>query len=291
MCTDRLLMATKESIESANIHVTGTCNYHCGFCFAKNFEHRIMAPEEWRPYLTQLKEKGITKINVVGGEPLLYPRLIELCALVNSMGFTVSVTTNGSMIDRKVAEDMKGVVDWIGLSLDSVDEDVERSVGRHTGDIKHIDNVIKVADLAHEYGIKVKLNITVIRQSVRQNFTELIKRVDPERVKVLQVLRIDGENEENYGEYSISRRQWKRFVRRHKDIVLRNNVKIVFEGGKDMIDSYLILDPLGRIVRDTGNRRSLNDFSIIATDGLSAVVDADKYAKRGGLYDWGPAHE
>ncbi|MCL2712550.1 MAG: viperin family antiviral radical SAM protein [Methanomassiliicoccaceae archaeon] len=284
-------MAGKGIIKSANIHVTGICNYRCKFCFAKSFSRKIMTPEQWRPYLTLLKEKKITKINVVGGEPFLYPHLMELCKLIKSMGFVVSVVTNGSRIDRELVKRMVGIVDWIGLSVDSPDEGVEKVVGRHASDVNHIENVIKVANLIHKHGIKVKLNITVIRQSCEQDFSDLIRMVNPERVKVLQVLKIEGENEDYYKDYSISKRQWKRFVRMHENIVLKSGGDIVFEGGKDMIDSYLIVDPLGRIVRDTGNKRSLNEFSIISMGGLEAVVNVNKYAKRRGLYNWGLCNE
>ena len=276
-----------EKIRSANIHVIGTCNYRCSFCFTKNLDRGIMTPEQWRPFLAQLKKAGITKINIVGGEPTLYPFFIELCRLVKSMGFTLSIVSNGSRIDGSLMKKMKRSVDWIGLSIDSPEEEIERSVGRHVDGVNHIENVIKVADLAHEYGIRVKLNITVIRQSCGQDFTELIKRIAPERVKAFQVLRIEGENEKEFGRFSISEQQWKNFVKNHEEIVLGNGKKVVFESGEDMIDSYLMLDPLGRVRRDSGNVRSLNDFSVITADGVEAVVNSEKYLGRGGLYEWG----
>ena len=282
-------MTPNNVIRSANLHVTAKCNYRCGPCFDKNLDRGIMTPEQWKPRLTLLKERGITKINIVGGEPILYPHFIELCGLIKSMGLTVSIVSNGSLIDENMIKRMKGLVDWIGLSVDSPDNRVEKIVGRQAGGLDHIKNVIKVADMAHKNDIRVKLNITVIRQSYRQDFSDLICRMGPERVKALRVLKIEGENEEDYGTYAISRKQWKHFVKNHENIVLKNKEKIVFESGSDMIDSYLMLDPLGRVIRDSDNKRSLNDISVIEIGGPEAVVNAEKYARRRGAYDWGPS--
>jgi len=274
-------------IKSANIHINRICNYNCGFCFARNLDRSILTPEQWRSRLSYLKKEGVTKLNLAGGEPTLYPHFIELCHLAKEMGFIVSIVTNGSMINGEKIEKMMGKVDWIGLSIDSPDNNVEKSVGRQCSSLNHITNVIEVARLAHEKNIKVKLNITVIRQSWKQDFSELINMINPERVKAFQVLRVEGENEDLFDEYSITKDEWEHFKNNHNKIVLRNGEMLVFEGDDDMIDSYLMLDPSGNIMKNTGNRQSIVPFSVIAADGLAAAVDAKKYHDRGAVYRWG----
>ena len=275
------------NIGSANLHITGRCNYHCGFCFDKNLKRSTMTPEEWEPILRKLKEEGVTKVNFAGGEPTMHPQFIELCRLTKSMGFTVSVISNGSRIDYKLIKEMKGAVDWIGLSVDSPLNEVEKVVGRCCKGINHIDNIIKVADTAHENGIKVKLNITVIRQSWKQDFSALIRRVNPERAKAFRVLRIEGENGDRFHEYSLTEEEWGYFANNHRDILLRNGEKVKLEDEDDMIDSYSMLDPRGRIMLNSENRLSFIPFDVIALKGLTAVVNAEKYHKRGAVYDWG----
>jgi len=276
----------KTIVKSANIHIIAVCNYRCGFCFAKNLEHIVMTLDQWEPIFTCLKERGITKINFAGGEPIIYPHFIELCKLAKNLGFIVSVVTNGSKINHQMIQKMKGIVDWIGLSVDSPDNEVEKAVGRQCADVNHIENIIKVANLAHENGIKVKLNITVIKQSWNQNFSDLIHRVNPERVKAFKVHKIEGENEDSYYEYSITNKKWNHFVIAHENVILNNGEKIVFEGDNAMIDSYLMLDPRGMIMRNSGNRSSYQSFSVIQSEGIEAVVDSEKYHNRGAEYEW-----
>jgi len=274
-------------VKSANIHIIAACNYRCGFCFTKNLEHVVMTLDQWEPIFTCLKKLGISKINFAGGEPTMYPHFIEICELTKSMGFTVSIVSNGSKINSQLIQKMKESVGWVGLSVDSPDNEVEKAVGRQCADVNHIENIIKAADLAHENGIKVKLNITVIKQSWNQDFSNLIRRINPDRVKAFKVHKIEGENEDSYDEYSITNEKWNHFVITHENIILNNGEKIVFEGDNDMIDSYLMLDPRGMIMRDSGNKVSYQPFSVIQSEGIEAVVNPKKYHDRGAEYDWG----
>ena len=59
-----------------------------------------MKPKGWTAVLEHLESIGITKINLAGGEPVLYPFLSELVDLIRSFGFTVSIVSNGSLIDE-----------------------------------------------------------------------------------------------------------------------------------------------------------------------------------------------
>ena len=274
----------QNEIRSVNIHINGACNYRCKFCFARNLVREIKTPEQWEPILRELGSMGIEKVNLAGGEPTMYPWFPEICKLIKELGFTLSVVTNGSRIDSAMIEKMKGTVDWIGLSIDSPCNEVEKKIGRQCKGIDHIANVIKVADMARAASIKVKLNITVVRQSWNSDFTGIIKRTAPERVKAFQVLKVEGENENTFDECSVTHEQWLSFTSRHENIVLENGEKMVFEGGDAMIDSYLMLDPIGRIMRNSGNKQSFIPFE--GLESLDDVVDSEKYVGRGGRYDW-----
>ena len=278
----------QNTFQSANIHICGACNYRCGFCFAKNLTSVTLGLEDWKKIISDLKAKGIGKINFAGGEPLLYPHLIECCRYCKDLGLTVSIVSNGSLIDREFFEKSKGCIDWIGLSIDSTDDYVEKEVGRccNKHPFDHIRNVIRVSHLAHDFGIKVKLNITVLKQSYQQNFSEIIRQTDPERVKVFQVMKLEGHNDQCFDRFAITAKQFAQFERIHKNIILSNGTHPVFEKGDDMVDSYLMLDPQGQIMRNSGNRFKTQDYHEIAEKGFENSLDADKYVNRGGIYPW-----
>jgi len=243
-----------------------------------------MGPRQWRPILKKLKANGIEKINFAGGEPTLHKQFLKLCSLAKELGFVVSVVSNGSKIDEEMIEKMKGIVDWIGLSVDSPSNDVEKELERQCDGVDHIANVVKVSEMTHKAGMKVKLNITVVRQSWNSDFTELIRKVAPERLKAFKVMKVEGQNEDTFDECSITQEQWDFFRSTHEDIVLDNEEKMVFEGEGVMVDSYLMLDPIARIMINTGNEQNFRDF-----DELPAYLKMieDKYEARGALHNWG----
>lgn len=80
------------------------CNYRCPYCFfipswennleETNSRHRDCAPEEWTRFWRRLHELyGSFEIDVVGGEPFLYPRFIPLIREL-SRWHTFTIITN-----------------------------------------------------------------------------------------------------------------------------------------------------------------------------------------------------
>ncbi len=245
--------------------------------------------EQWRPIFDDLRfNQGIEKINFAGGEPLLYKDLLRCCEYCKSIGFTVSIVTNGSLVTEDFIRKASGSVDWIGLSVDSTDEEIESELGRCDPSHKatHIRNVIRVARLAHTFGIKVKLNITVVRQSYQQDFSELIRIINPERVKAFQVMRLEGHNGDVFDQYAITTEQFNQFIRRHENIQLSNGQGPVFESSDVIVDSYLMLDPQGNVMRNTDNVFHVESYEALTEKGINNELDLNKYIRRGGIYAW-----
>lgn len=268
-------------IKSANIHVIGICNYHCQHCFDRCLTQQYMTPKEWKPILEYLKERGVEKINIAGGEPFLYPYLNEMCRLLKSIGFKVSIVSNGSRITQQQLREIQPHLDWLGLSVDSPDEEDEIIIGRHTAGSNHLDNIKTVACEAHRLGIKVKLNITAVRRSIGKNFGELIESIRPERVKVFRALTLKGANDDIPDTWSVTDDEFQSFRERHLTIP-----GIVFEDNEDMIGSYLMFDPIGRWMVNGGGTKRFLSFQTLVRDGLMSEVEASKYYGRNAVYDW-----
>jgi len=278
-------MSTKKNsrtILSANIHVYGGCNYRCNHCFATDLSNKYIPPTSWIPILKYLKLQGITKINIAGGEPTIYPDLLELCRIIKSMGFTVSIVSNGSILTEDIIAELSKYVSWIGLSVDSPDDSDEILIGRHADGINHIENIINVADIAHRHGIKVKLNITVVRHSWCKNFKDLIGKVNPERIKAFRALTLKNANDDRPDTWSITNEEYRTFVNTHKNIE-----NMVFEDNEDMQGTYLMFDPLGRWMVNKGGVKRCLPFEKLVHDGFDSEVDVDRYYGRNAVYNWG----
>ncbi|MBR4504962.1 MAG: viperin family antiviral radical SAM protein [Candidatus Methanomethylophilaceae archaeon] len=264
---------------SANIHVYGRCNYRCEHCFDRCLTKNYMRPDDWADVLSFLKGCGVEKINLAGGEPLMYPFLDQMCYLIKGMGFKLSIVSNGSLITDDWLSRMEGVVDWIGLSIDSVDEEDEMLIGRGSGG--HLDNVAEVARMAREHGIRVKLNITVVRRSWMKDFGPLTERIRPDRVKCFRALTLRNANDDVPDTWSVTNEQFADFRRRHEGIG-----NILFEDNEDMVASYVMFDPMGRWMVNTGYEKRFISFEVVRREGLGSEVDIERYYSRNAVYDW-----
>lgn len=277
---------TEKKIVSANIHITDACNYRCRFCFSRDLcHHGHMGAESWKPILTDMiVNRGIRKINFAGGEPFLHTDLMECVRHCKQLGATTSVITNGSLLEPDDMNAMSGVLDWIGFSIDSCFESTEVALGRHTDGIQHIRNIVRLSKAAHDAGVRVKLDIVVTGQSAKDDFWCIIDMIDPERVKFMQVTHVNGVNDDGFLETRIGDRMFDDVIDRHHDIVLRSGKHPVFERSDEIIDSYLMLDPLGRIRLGTENGYLYLGYEDYWNGDMK--VNLDRYISRGALYEW-----
>ena len=105
---------------TVQIHPTLRCNLRCRHCYSSS------GPGSWvdLPYevvaraLDDARGLGYEVLAVSGGEPFLYPDLPRVLRHAKSIGFTTTVTTNGSVLDRGRLERVAPHLDGVALSLD-----------------------------------------------------------------------------------------------------------------------------------------------------------------------------
>jgi len=130
-----------------NYYITYRCNAKCSFCdFWKGKSYQETADcsrEDVANNLPLLKKIGIKFIDFTGGEPLLHPQLPEMLWLAKQHRFITSVTTN-CMLYPQQAEELKGLIDLLHFSLDSLDE-AENDQLRGKGSFASVMQSIEVA--------------------------------------------------------------------------------------------------------------------------------------------------
>lgn len=277
-------MSSSGIIKSVNWHITSRCNYSCRFCFTKNLPSGNVDRHRAEEILTILYNTGIEKINFVGGEPLLHPELSSLCKMSKNIGYTVAITTNGSLLDGKKIEVLRACVDWIGLSVDSGNDETERKLGRGTG--RHVTHCINISDRIHEAGIHLKLNTTLTRLNYMEDMRPILHTLNPDRWKIFQYLPISGQNDASADDLSITAEQYQEFRHLHENVVLWNGEFPVFERCEDMVGSYFMLNPRGNILINDGKVYSEIPFETAIKQGIDTIINTEKYHNRGAVYDW-----
>jgi MoaA/NifB/PqqE/SkfB family radical SAM enzyme len=81
---------------------TMRCNYRCRGCYAASYERKDdMSPEMFDRLLGEAEDMGINFFSIVGGEPFIYPHLLDVINKHDKSFF--QVYTNASLIDKAIA--------------------------------------------------------------------------------------------------------------------------------------------------------------------------------------------
>lgn len=270
-------------IRAVNFHLLRACNANCKFCFAtfRDSPGTLPLPEAMR-ILDLIAAEGCEKMNFAGGEPTLYRHLDDLIRHANSLGMTTSVITNGHRLEQ-LLRSCSDALDWVGLSVDTADEGVQVALGRSREGYDYVRRSIAHSERCRALGIRLKLNTVVTALNWEEDVHGLVEAIAPERWKVFQVLRVEGQNDGSVEPLLITSEQFDAFVERHHDL------NPVTESNEAMTDSYAMIDPLGRFYGNSGGvlRESAPILEVGVAAALASVgFDSGKLEARGGVYDW-----
>jgi radical S-adenosyl methionine domain-containing protein 2 len=126
---------TKESNipVSVNYFPSRKCNYTCGFCFHTDTSSYVLPIDEAKRGLQLLKEAGMRKLNIAGGEPFLYPRLLTELLQYGKEELdieSISIVSNGSKITEKWMRENCQWLDILAISCDSFNPETNKKIGR-----------------------------------------------------------------------------------------------------------------------------------------------------------------
>jgi cyclic pyranopterin phosphate synthase len=155
-------------ISYLRVSVTDRCDFRCVYCMAEdmNFlpKSDVLTLEELDRLCTAFIGKGVRKLRLTGGEPLVRR---DIMTLVNSLGRhlktgaleELTLTTNGSQLARYANDLVKAGVRRINVSVDTLDPDNFTRITRWG----KLDQVLDGLRAAKEAGLKIKINTVALR--------------------------------------------------------------------------------------------------------------------------------
>ncbi|MGR3178489.1 MAG: 12,18-didecarboxysiroheme deacetylase [Candidatus Anammoxibacter sp.] len=160
-----LLQFSKDKKPVVVWNIGRRCNLKCVHCYSQsqNIEYKDeLTTEEAKAVLKDLAEFGTPVILFSGGEPMLRKDLFELIAYAKEQGLRAVISTNGTMITKEKAVELKKFgLSYVGISMDGLKEihDKFRGVeGAFDMALKGIRNCI-------EAEIKVGLRFTINKRN------------------------------------------------------------------------------------------------------------------------------
>ena len=153
-------------IEYLRLSVTDRCDLRCSYCLPKGFTG-FEEPGHWLNFdeIEQLAnvfvKRGMSRIRLTGGEPLLRKNLPDLAARLSSIpGIDdLSLSTNATLLDQHAESLRASGIDRLNISLDSLDAGlIEKMTGRDV-----LGRILAGIEAARNAGFDlIKINMVVI---------------------------------------------------------------------------------------------------------------------------------
>ncbi len=119
-------MSRRKSINSRVViwDVTSRCNLRCLHCYNAdkyfNGEFTDLTFEQIIKLIDLCHKNNIKHIHLLGGEPLIHENILDIIKLIRSKNMTVSLTTNATLLNSDLANQLVMLVSTIFISIDGV---------------------------------------------------------------------------------------------------------------------------------------------------------------------------
>lgn len=155
-------------ISYLRVSVTDRCDFRCQYCMSENMtflpKKDVLSLEELELVTAAFIRKGVRKIRITGGEPLVRK---DIMTLFRNLGLylksgelsELTLTTNGSQLEKYAGDLHSAGVRRINVSLDTLDPDRFREITRW-GDFAR---VMRGIDAAQAAGLHVKINTVALK--------------------------------------------------------------------------------------------------------------------------------
>ena len=149
------------------VSVTDRCDFRCRYCMAEDMQflpkRDILSFEEIDTFVSAFVTRGVKKVRLTGGEPLVRRDVMLLVKRIGEhLGAgleELTITTNGSQLRRYADGLVRAGVKRINVSLDTVDEERFAAITRHG----RMADVMSGIDAAEAAGLRIKINMVAMR--------------------------------------------------------------------------------------------------------------------------------
>jgi cyclic pyranopterin phosphate synthase len=190
------------------VSVTDRCDFRCVYCMSENMtflpKKDLLTLEELDRLCSAFVAKGVKKLRITGGEPLVRRNVMQLFKDLSRHLETgaleeLTVTTNGSQLAR-YADELAGYgVRRINVSIDTLKADKFKAITRW-GDL---DKVLAGMAAAQKAGLDIKLNMVALKGVNDDEIDDMIRFAHGEgydltMIETMPLGDIDGDRTDQY---------------------------------------------------------------------------------------------
>lgn len=204
-------------IKDLRISITPRCNFKCSYCDPMGMGHKeplgTISVQDVAHVVEVAATLGMESVRFTGGEPLLRKELPEMIYHAKKLvGIPdVAITTNASVLKRRLAELLAAGLDRVNISLDAINPDIFKKA-TSGGNIKQVWEGIEAV---MEAGLKpVKLNAVVMRGVNDSELIPLAKlsKDQPIHMRYIEYMHLNNAEASDYQKHFMSGREIKEIL-------------------------------------------------------------------------------
>ena len=167
------------AINYLRVSVTDRCDFRCVYCMSEHMtflpKADLLSLEELDRLCSAFVARGVTKLRLTGGEPLVRRGIMTLVSslsrhLASGALRELTLTTNASQLEKFSSELKAYGVERINVSLDTLDADKFRSITRWG----ELSKVLAGIDTAQAVGLKLKINTVALKGVNEDEISDLL---------------------------------------------------------------------------------------------------------------------
>ena len=203
------------SISYLRVSVTDRCDFRCVYCMSENMtflpKQEILTLEELDRLCSAFVRRGVKKLRLTGGEPLVRRDILKLIESLSrhlSSGALeeLTITTNGSQLAKYAADLARLGVKRINVSLDTLDEAKFHEITRWG----QLPKVMEGIDAAQKAGLAIKINMVALKDVNEHEIGPMLewchsRGMDLTLIETMPLGDIDGDRTEQYLPLSVVR--------------------------------------------------------------------------------------
>jgi len=190
------------------LSITDVCNYRCNYCLPDGYQctdkTQPLTVDEIRVLAKTFAQRGIKKIRITGGEPVIRKDLTEIIQVLKSTpGIEkVVLTTNGYKLQQHVQDWFDAGLDGFNLSIDSLDPQVFHTITGHN----RLKEILAGLDKALAIGFKnIKVNAVLLKEYNLKEFNQFLNwiKTTPISLRFIELMET-GDNKDYFRSNHVS---------------------------------------------------------------------------------------
>lgn len=163
----------ENKIVNAGIRLTRQCNMKCMYCNIQSTVRKDLTLNEWKKAIDIIKNLGAKEIVILGGEPTLYPHILELVEYISKQAKLIcNLTTNAFGNFDLVKQLLENGLNSLGVSIDNLEFKNSISPLKAKNGLNLIEYLIHSSDNPNI------TNYTVLNKKNVDSIVDLIKYMD-----------------------------------------------------------------------------------------------------------------